>query len=104
MEARDTEVKTGGKASKKYADKMSKLSEHCWAPRYVKFFVCPFKEQNEDGSVSELDPYTELEDEISAWINDGMRDGIGYDMLSVSPQVTYEEVTVTVLYRRFKLY
>lgn len=96
----DAKPKIGGKADKGYSKKMGRLSDYCFAPRYVKFFTCPFFDEND----KELDPYAEIEAEMAAWINESLAKSLGHDMLQVLPSVTKDEVVVMALYRTFELY
>lgn len=93
------EETVGGKASTKWAEKMTKLSDHCYAPRYIKFFVCGFPQKAEDP-----DPFESVENEMGKWVNKGRQNNIGYEILQATPVITEEEVSVMALYRKFALY
>lgn len=94
------EKRIGGKAPKSWAEKFTRLSDHCFAPRYVKFFVCSFPTEEEE----DIDPFAEVENAIARWINKGRDADIGYEVLSMTPSITRDEVAVAVLYRKFQLY
>lgn len=100
----DPEPKIAGRADLRDQEKMTKLSTFAYAPRYVKFFNSFFEQPQEDGHDYGHDPLDVIEDEVAAWINKGLKNNIGYEILQAMPQTTKQEVIVTVLYRKFALY